>query len=158
VAIADVAHYVTPGSSLDREALVRGIRSISPTASCRCCPSASRTICVAAAKGGPRGARRADGDRRRRAQAQPYVPSRADALGGKTALRAAQDAIDGRTDETTGPLLGSHPQAALRRLSSVQEAREVRQRLDLDLPERKIVLKGDGTVAASSPPRSTRTG
>ena len=47
VAIADVAHYVRPGSALDREARARAAtRSIFPTASCRCCRSAFPTICA----------------------------------------------------------------------------------------------------------------
>ena len=43
---------------------------------------------LAAPERGPRRARRAHGDRRRRAQAQPHLPSRADALGREAALRA----------------------------------------------------------------------
>ena len=50
VAIADVAHYVRPGSALDREALSAAIRSTSPTASCRCCRSAFPTISVRCAR------------------------------------------------------------------------------------------------------------
>ena len=53
----------------------------------------------------------------------------------------AQDAADGRTDETTGPLLAAVIEplyAAYRRACA--SARE-RQPLDLDLPERKILLK-----------------
>ena len=39
VAIADVAHYVRPGSDLDREKRrSAAIPFISPIASCRCCP------------------------------------------------------------------------------------------------------------------------
>jgi ribonuclease R len=41
IAIADVGAYVRPGSA---------IRSISPTASCRCCRSASRTTCARCAR------------------------------------------------------------------------------------------------------------
>ncbi len=69
VAIADVAAYVRPGTSLDREALERGNSVYSPTASCRCCRSASRTTCVRCARARTAGARRAHGDRRRRDEA-----------------------------------------------------------------------------------------
>jgi ribonuclease R len=50
VAIADVAHYVRPGSALDREAGNAAIPPISPTASCRCCPTGCRAICAACTK------------------------------------------------------------------------------------------------------------
>ena len=56
VAIADVAAYVRPDSPLDREALKRGNSAISPTASCRCCRSASPT--TSARSGKSRTARR----------------------------------------------------------------------------------------------------
>ena len=46
VAIADVAHYVRPGSALDRAAAERGNSVYFPTASCRCCPSAFPTSCA----------------------------------------------------------------------------------------------------------------
>ena len=44
VAIADVAHYVTPGSALDKEASSAATAPISPTASCRCCRRNCRPI------------------------------------------------------------------------------------------------------------------
>ncbi len=50
VAIADVAHYVTPGSALDREARKRGNSTFSPTASCPCCPMFCPVISAACTK------------------------------------------------------------------------------------------------------------
>jgi len=46
VAIADVAHYVTPGSALDKEALKRGNSAYFPDRVCRCCRRNSLPICV----------------------------------------------------------------------------------------------------------------
>ena len=47
VAIADVFHYVRPGHrARHARRASAATRSISPTASCRCCPSASPTICA----------------------------------------------------------------------------------------------------------------
>ena len=64
----------------------------------------------------------------------------------KLSYQQAQAAIDGRPDATTGPLL----EAVLRPLwaayGAVKKARDLREPLDLDLPERKIILNADGTV------------
>jgi ribonuclease R len=46
VAIADVAHYVTPGRRWTVRRGSAGIRPTSPTAWCRCCPISCRAICV----------------------------------------------------------------------------------------------------------------
>ena len=64
----------------------------------------------------------------------------------RLSYQQAQLAIAGRTDEDTEPLV----QPVLRPLYAAYEAmtraRNERQPLDLDLPERKILLKSDGTV------------
>jgi ribonuclease R len=58
----------------------------------------------------------------------------------------AQAAIDGRPDDTTGPLLASVLRPLYDAYAIVKRAREERDPLDLDIPERKILLKPDGTV------------
>ena len=82
-------------------------------------------------------------DGRKRSHRFPRVLMRSAA---KLNYAQAQAAIDGRPDDTTGPLLDpilkplyaayAHGQARARRARP----------LDLDLPERKILLKPDGTV------------
>jgi ribonuclease R len=58
----------------------------------------------------------------------------------------AQAAIDGRPDDTTGPLLDPILKPLYEAYAVVKRARDERDPLDLDIPERKILLKPDGTV------------
>ncbi|HEY5130160.1 MAG TPA: RNB domain-containing ribonuclease, partial [Bradyrhizobium sp.] len=58
----------------------------------------------------------------------------------------AQAAIDGRPDDMTGPLLDSILKPLYAAYAVVKRARDEREPLDLDIPERKILLKPDGTV------------
>src|SRR5712672_3240337 len=58
----------------------------------------------------------------------------------------AQAAIDGRPDDSTGPLLASVLKPLYDAYAVVKRARDQRDPLDLDIPERKILLKPDGTV------------
>jgi ribonuclease R len=64
----------------------------------------------------------------------------------KLAYAQAQAAIDGRPDELTGPLLDPILKPLYAAYELVKLARNERDPLDLDLPERKILLKPDGTV------------
>jgi ribonuclease R len=58
----------------------------------------------------------------------------------------AQAAVDGWPDETTGPLLASILEPLYSAYRTVKRARDARAPLDLDLPERKIVLTAHNTV------------
>jgi ribonuclease R len=58
----------------------------------------------------------------------------------------AQAAIDGKVDDTTGPLLARILKPLYDAYAVVKRARDERDPLDLDIPERKILLKADGTV------------
>ena len=64
----------------------------------------------------------------------------------KLSYSQAQAAIDGRTDEVAGPILDSILKPLWAAYACVKRARDIREPLFLDLPERKIVLKPDGTV------------
>src|SRR5262245_55208681 len=65
-----------------------------------------------------------------------------------------QAAIEGRTDAMTGPLAQSVIAPLYAAYRALAAARDAREPLDLDLPERKIVLKPDGTVdRVITPPR-----
>ena len=64
----------------------------------------------------------------------------------KLAYAQAQAAIDGKPDDITGPLLDPILKPLYAAYALVKRARDERDPLELDLPERKILLKPDGTV------------
>ncbi|MCB1448173.1 MAG: RNB domain-containing ribonuclease, partial [Rhizobiaceae bacterium] len=72
----------------------------------------------------------------------------------KLSYQQAQAAIDGRTDDKTAPLLEPVLKPLWQAYSLMLKGRERRQPLELDMPERKILLKPDGTVdRVFAPPR-----
>jgi ribonuclease R len=155
VAIADVAHYITPGSALDREALVRGNSVYFPDRVvpmlperisndlCSLRPNEDRAALAARMVIG------ADGHKRSHTFHRVLMRSAA-----KLHYAQAQDAADGRTDATTAPLLARVIRPLYAAYAAVKRERTERQPLDLDLPERKILLKPDGTVdRVITPPR-----
>jgi ribonuclease R len=63
----------------------------------------------------------------------------------------AQSAIDGITDDTTAPILDTVVKPLFGAYAALLKARKSRGTLDLDLPERRIVLDDDGHVSAIVP-------
>ncbi len=147
VAIADVAYYVRPGSALDRDALQRGNSVYFPDRVVPMLPERISNNLCSLVPGEPRGAlavRMVIGaDGRKRSHSFHRVLMRSAA---KLAYAQAQAAIDGRPDDTTGPLLEPILKPLWAAYELVKLARNERDPLDLDLPERKILLKPDGTV------------
>ncbi|EEW26881.1 ribonuclease R [Rhodobacter ferrooxidans] len=149
VAIADVAHYVRPGSALDVEARKRGNSSYFPDRVVPMLPDIlSGDLCSL----------HEHVDR-----ACMAVRMKLDAHGAKLShrfvrglMRSAgsldyaqvQDAIEGRQTAKTAPLLEPVLKPLYAAYEACKQARAVRQPLDLDLPERKIVLGEDGRVAS----------
>jgi ribonuclease R len=147
VAIADVAHYVRPGSALDREALARGNSVYFPDQVIPMLPERiSNNLCslVPSQDRAALAVRMVIGaDGRKRSHTFHRVLMRSAA---KLSYPQAQDAIDGRTDEVTAPLLARVIEPLYAAYRALKLARDARDPLDLDLPERKILLKPDGTV------------
>ena len=147
VAIADVAFYVRPGSALDRDALTRGNSVYFPDRVVPMLPERISNDLCSLVPGEPRGAlavRMVIGpDGRKRSHSFHRVLMRSAA---KLHYAQAQAAIDGRPDDTTGPLLEPILKPLYTAYALVKLARDERDPLDLDLPERKILLKPDGTV------------
>jgi ribonuclease R len=147
VAIADVSFYVTPGSALDHEALKRGNSVYFPDRVVPMLPERiSNDLCSLKPKE-PRGALAARmiiaKDGRKRSHTFHRILMRSAA---KLSYEQAQAAIDGRTDDITGPLVEPILKPLYAAYHCVKNARDDREPLDLDLPERKILLKPDGTV------------
>ena len=146
VAIADVAHYVKPHSPLDRDALERGNSVYFPDRVVPMLPERiSNDLCSL----------RAQEDRPALA-----VRMRVTAKGkkldhrfhrvmmrscAKLSYQQAQAAIDGKPDDATRHLLDSVLRPLYAAHDALRQARDLRAPLDLDLPERKILLKKDGS-------------
>src|SRR5690606_25207983 len=64
----------------------------------------------------------------------------------RLAYQQVQAAIDGRPDDATGVLLKPVLEPLWAAYAALKRARTAREPLDLDLPERKLVLNPDGTV------------
>ncbi|MCC6890765.1 MAG: ribonuclease R [Hyphomicrobiales bacterium] len=147
VAIADVAAYVRPGSALDREARVRGNSVYFPD---RVVPMLPERISNNLCSLRPREDRAAlaariviGADGRKRAHTFHRVLIRSAA---KLSYEQAQRAADGWPDEVTGPLLGGVLEPLYAAYRTLKHARDERAPLDLDIPERKIVLTAHNTV------------
>ena len=155
VAIADVACYVRPGSALDKEAKKRGNSVYFPDRVVPMLPERiSNNLCSLIE------------DERRPCLAVRMIFDKDGSKLGQRFFRAlmrsaasltyeqAQAAIDGRVDETTGPLLDTVLRPLWGAYASLVLARTERGPLDLDLPERKILLDDQGRVrGVVSPPR-----
>ncbi len=147
VAIADVAHYVTPGSALDREALLRGNSVYFPDRVVPMLPERISNDLCSLRPGENRAAlavRMVIGaDGRKRSHTFHRVLMRSAA---KLSYERAQMAIGGRTDADSEPLVEPVLKPLYAAYAALSRARAERQPLDLELPERKILLKSDGTV------------
>jgi ribonuclease R len=147
VAIADVAAYVRPGSPLDKEALERGNSVYFPDRVVPMLPERiSNDLCsLRPDEDRPALAVRmviaGDGRKRRHSFHRIMMRSRA-----KLAYEQAQRAIDGQPDETTAPLLEPVLRPLYAAYGAMKVERDERGPLDLDLPERKLILNSDGTL------------
>ena len=147
VAIADVAHYVRPGSALDREAVRRGNSVYFPDRVVPMLPERiSNDLCsLRPNEDRPALAVRmvigADGRKRSHTFHRVMIRSAA-----KLSYEEAQFAVSGRADELTDPLVDPVLKPLYAAYETVRRARDERSPLDLDVPERKILLKGDGSV------------
>ncbi|WP_083639558.1 ribonuclease R [Xaviernesmea oryzae] len=147
VAIADVSWYVRPRSALDQEALKRGNSVYFPDRVVPMLPERISNELCSLKEGVDRPAlavrMRFSKDGRKLGHSFHRIMMRSAA---KLAYAQAQAAIDGKPDNQTGPLLEPILKPLWDAYAILKRGRERRQPLELDMPERKIVLKPDGTV------------
>jgi ribonuclease R len=148
VAIADVAAYVRPGTALDREAYLRGNSVYFPDRVVPMLPERISNDLCSLKEGVNRPAIAVrmviDASGRKTSHSFHRVVFRSAA---KLSYQQAQAAIDGRPDDRTGPLLAPILNPLWAAYRTMAKARDQRGPLDLDLPERKIILDGKGMVA-----------
>lgn len=148
VAIADVSHYVRPGSALDEEALKRGNSLYFPDRVVPMLPEAlSNGLCSL----------RPDEERAcmaiiMRVNRQGHMIEQKIVRGlmksvARLTYTQVQEALDGKLDATTKPLLADVIMPLFGAYKTLLHARHERGTIDLDVPERKIELK-NGVVAA----------
>lgn len=147
VAIADVAAYVRPGTALDREAQERGNSVYFPD---RVVPMLPERISNDLGSLRPLEDRPALAVRividiagRKRRHSFHRIMMRSAA---KLSYQQAQAAIDGFPDDTTRPLLDTVLRPLWDAYAALTDARDEREPLALDLPERKLILKPDGSI------------
>jgi len=147
IAIADVSHYVRPGTALDNAALERGCSIYLPDRAipllpralsshlCSLLPDTIRLCLTVEVELDPTGA------------VKSYrIFEAVMRSAAKLNYVQAQAAVDGWPDDTTGPLLASVLEPLYSAYRALKRARDARAPLDLDLPERKIVLTAHNTV------------
>lgn len=148
VAIADVAHYIRPGSKLDREAQLRGNSVYFPDRVVPMLPEKiSNDLCsLRELEERPCLAVRMifdkHGEKRKHTFLRAMMKSAA-----KLSYQEAQAAIDGKPSDKCQPLMERALLPLWAAYRAVAKARENRGPLDLDLPERRIVLDEEGKVA-----------
>ncbi|MER2605857.1 MAG: ribonuclease R [Siculibacillus sp.] len=147
VAIADVAHYVRPGSALDREALHRGNSVYFPDRVVPMLPERISTDLCSLREHEDRPALAVrmvfSAEGRKIEHSFHRIAMRSAA---KLAYAQAQAAIEGRVDAKTDVLVEGVLKPLWEAYACLKRGRDAREPLDLDLPERKILLKPDGTV------------
>jgi ribonuclease R len=147
VAIADVAHYVTPGSGLDREARNRGNSTYFPDRVVPMLPDRLSGDLCSLHEGVPRAvlAARMVIDAHGQKISHSFIRGM---MQSKATLNYAevQAAHDGDANDTCAPLMDEVIEPLYAAYYALRDARAKRQPLDIDLPERKIVLTDDGKV------------
>lgn len=148
VAIADVSAYVTPDSALDVEALKRGNSTYFPDRVVPMLPFELSADACSLKEGQDRLCMAVEiqidksGSKRSHKFMRAIMRS-----AGALSYEEAQQAIDGQPSERAQPLLKTVLRPLWDAYAALNKAREHRGPLELDLPERKVEIAKDGSVA-----------
>lgn len=154
VAIADVAHYVRPDSALDREARARGNSAYFPDRVVPMLPEALSNGWCSLRPKEERGCLAvwmtidAEGELLAWRFLRGVMRSAA-----RLTYEQVQAAMDGAPDDTAGPLLDPVIQPLYGAFEALLTNRRNRGTLELDMPERRILLNEAGDVAGIEPRR-----
>lgn len=155
VAIADVSWFIRPGGTLDKEALKRGNSVYFPDRVVPMLPERISNDLCSLRENEDRSCLcmrmtfDAEGNKKGHELKRGLMRSRA-----KLSYAQAQDAFDGNADAKTEPFLDDVLMPLWQAYKTLSKARDKREPLDLNLPERKIILGDDGKVeAVTVPPR-----
>ncbi len=149
VAIADVAHYVTPDSALDREARLRGNSVYFPDRVVPMLPEALSADLCSLRENEERACLAvrmvfdARGEKRRHEFIRGLMRSAM-----RLTYAQAQHAFDGNPDSNTISIQNNVIEPLWAAYRTLTIAREARSPLDLNLPERRIVIGADGKIAS----------
>ncbi|HHN72591.1 MAG TPA: ribonuclease R, partial [Thermopetrobacter sp.] len=147
VAIADVSWYVRPGTAMDAEARLRGNSTYFPDRVVPMLPERLSTDLCSLKAGEDRPALACfmtfdrDGNKRKHRFARVVMRSAA-----FLTYEQAQKAIDGHPDEKTAPLLETVLKPLWSCHDTLMAARRRRGPLELDVPERKLILDATGLI------------
>ena len=147
VAIADVAHYVTPNSELDHEARKRGNSSYFPDRVVPMLPDRLSGDLCSLHEGVPRAC----------LAVRMQINTKGHKIGhsfqrglmrsvASLNYEEVQAAQDGAPNEKCAPLMDEVIKPLYAAYDALVKARADRQPLDLDLPERKVILSDNGDV------------
>jgi ribonuclease R len=152
VAIADVAHYVRPGDPLDRNAYWRGNSVYFPDRVVPMLPEELSNGLCSLKPGEDRGCLAvrmvidAEGRKLRHRFMRGLMRSSA-----RLTYEQVQAAADGRTDEPTAALSDLVIKPLYSAFRALLNERQRRGTLDLDLPERQVILDDQGQIQRIQP-------
>ncbi len=147
VAIADVAWYVRPGDALDHDAYERGNSVYFPDQAVHMLPEALSSGWCSLLPGEDRPCLAAhlwlgaDGTLLRHRFVRGMMRSAA-----RLTYEQVQDARNGDPDAAAGPLMETVIEPLYGAYRALARARDARDVLELDLPERRVIIGDDGAV------------